>query len=280
MSVPRQHPCHINATLAHLPHQRLLGWPNRKYPSLSPSSLTTPTIISGPQPCSISFELGNFGNTSPAMPNHPIFSRPMMMMMLYISNIILNLKTGTVSTPRLSPDFQILQSHPSIRSLLHSRLPRKRDTHSYEDYRSLSKSKRKGYHNRQTAVVTDSSGTSPNSSSSTLIAADVETIVTQVLSRTNLHSSALSTTLGSPPSPNLPSRIMDVPNASPPAAPSSVPYKLKQSKNPPPLSLYKLDLPPRPTSSPPPASSPPPPVTPAVDSLPPETPAPSISSRI
>ncbi|GFZ14575.1 hypothetical protein Acr_24g0007650 [Actinidia rufa] len=255
------------------------------------------------------------------MPNHPIFLRPMMMMILCISSIKLNLKTRTVLTPRLSPDFQTLQSHPSIRFLLHSRLPRKygiiwlsgilqlmvpmstswdlsfitfisiqfeptwtcptyvaafyayrdrsrlrhflmafpldyehirasllhrhplptvgqalaklrseetrkkttvyqhsqpvlatpvwaplqppsqsirvpspkhmpsgsqkkycsfcrRDTHSYEDCRSRSKSKRKGYHNRQTAAVTDSSGPSPDSSSSTLTAADVETIVT------------------------------------------------------------------------------------------------------
>ncbi|GFS35873.1 hypothetical protein Acr_00g0042610 [Actinidia rufa] len=67
----------------------------------------------------------------------------------------------------------------------------RRDTHSYEDCHSRSKSKRKEYHNRQTAVVTDSSGPSPDSSSSTLTAADVETTVTQVLSRTNLHSSAL-----------------------------------------------------------------------------------------
>ncbi|GFY94798.1 hypothetical protein Acr_10g0001830 [Actinidia rufa] len=133
------------------------------------------------------------------------------------------------------------------------------DTHSYEDCCSRSKPKRKGYHNRQTAAVTDSSGPSPDSSSSTLTAADVETIVTQVLSRTNLHSSALSTTLdisktptpsglgrplftdpsldiilpvtspssaGSPPSPNLPSRIMDVPDVSPPAALPSVPCPL------------------------------------------------------
>ncbi|GFZ08801.1 ATPase E1-E2 type family protein [Actinidia rufa] len=137
----------------------------------------------------------------------------------------------------------------------------RRDTHSYEDCRSRSKPKHNGYHNRQTAAVTDSSGPSPDSSSSTLTAADVETIVTQVLSRTNLHSSAVSTTsdvkfsnisktptpsglgrplftdpsldiilpvtspssAGSPPSPNLPSRIMDVPNASLPAAPPSVP---------------------------------------------------------
>ncbi|GFS37568.1 phosphoenolpyruvate carboxylase family protein [Actinidia rufa] len=71
----------------------------------------------------------------------------------------------------------------------------RRDTHSYEDCLSRSKSKRKGYHNRQTAAVTNSSGPSPDSSSSTLTAADVETIVTQVLLCTNLHSSALSTTL-------------------------------------------------------------------------------------
>ncbi|GFS44400.1 hypothetical protein Acr_00g0090110 [Actinidia rufa] len=173
-----------------------------------------------------------------------------------------NLKTGTVSTPRLSPDFQTLQSliHPfalySIQdcqgsqtltdfynklsnlwnhlaqfepiwtcptdaaafyayrdrsrlhhflmalppnyehiraSLLHrhplptvgqalSKLKSEKycsDTHSYEDCHSRSKSKRKGYHNRQTAVVTDSSGPSPDSSSSTLTTADVETIVTQ-----------------------------------------------------------------------------------------------------
>ncbi|GFY88950.1 hypothetical protein Acr_06g0008900 [Actinidia rufa] len=62
--------------------------------------------------------------------------------------------------------------------------------------RSRFKSKCKGYHNRQTAAVIDSSRSSPDSSPSTLTAADVETIVTQVLSRTNLHSSALSTTSG------------------------------------------------------------------------------------
>ncbi|GFZ12664.1 hypothetical protein Acr_23g0010490 [Actinidia rufa] len=99
----------------------------------------------------------------------------------------------------------------------------RQDTHSYEDCRSRSKPKRKGYHNRQTAAVTNSSGPSPDSPSSTLTAADVETIVTQVLSRTNLHSSALSTTSGSPPSPSLSSRIMAAPDVSPPAAPPSVP---------------------------------------------------------
>ncbi|GFS32929.1 hypothetical protein Acr_00g0025430 [Actinidia rufa] len=75
----------------------------------------------------------------------------------------------------------------------------RRDTHSYEDHRSRSKPKRKGYHNRQTAAVTNSSGPSPDSLSSTLTTADVETIVTQVLSRTNLHSSTLSTTSGTLP---------------------------------------------------------------------------------
>ncbi|GFS32619.1 similar to AUTOPHAGY 6 [Actinidia rufa] len=98
----------------------------------------------------------------------------------------------------------------------------RRDTHSYEDCRSHLKPKRKGYHNRQTAAVTNSFGPSPDSPSSTLTTADVETIVTQVLSRTNLHSSALSTTSGSLPSPNLPSRIMAVPDVSQPAAPPSV----------------------------------------------------------
>ncbi|GFS43573.1 hypothetical protein Acr_00g0085840 [Actinidia rufa] len=134
--------------------------------------------------------------------------------------------------------------------------PSQRDTHSYEDCRSCLKPKRKGYHNRQTAAVTNSSGPSPDSPSSTLTAVDVETIVIQVLSRTNLHSSALSTTsdisktpppsglgrplftdpsldtilpvtspssAGSPPSPSLPSHIMAVPDVSPPAAPPSVP---------------------------------------------------------
>ncbi|GFY96679.1 hypothetical protein Acr_11g0009850 [Actinidia rufa] len=72
--------------------------------------------------------------------------------------------------------------------------PSQRDTHSYEDCRSRPKSKRKGYHNRQTAAVTDSSGPSPDSSSSTLTIVDVESIVTQVLSCTNIHSSVLSTT--------------------------------------------------------------------------------------
>ncbi|GFS41192.1 hypothetical protein Acr_00g0072940 [Actinidia rufa] len=75
----------------------------------------------------------------------------------------------------------------------------RRDTHSYEDCRSRSKPKRKGYHNRQTAAVTNSFGPSPDSPSSTLTTADVETIVTQVLSGTNLHSSALSTTSGTLP---------------------------------------------------------------------------------
>ncbi|GFY82341.1 hypothetical protein Acr_02g0005810 [Actinidia rufa] len=220
----------------------------------------------------------------------------LMMMILCISSINLNLKTRTMSTPRLSPDFQTLQSHPSIRFLLHSRLPRKygiiwlsgqtltdfynklsnlwdhltqfeptwtcpTDAAAFYAYRDLSRlrhflialppdyehirvsllychpfptvgqalaelrsevtrkktmvyqhsqpvletpvwaplqlpsqsirSKCKGYHNRQTAAVTNSSGSSPDSSSSTLIVADVETIVTEVLSRTNLHSSLL-----------------------------------------------------------------------------------------
>ncbi|GFY81399.1 hypothetical protein Acr_01g0012080 [Actinidia rufa] len=48
-----------------------------------------------------------------------------MMMILCISSIKLTLKTGTVSTPILSPDFQTHQSHLSIRFLLLSRLPRK-----------------------------------------------------------------------------------------------------------------------------------------------------------
>ncbi|GFS39824.1 hypothetical protein Acr_00g0065110 [Actinidia rufa] len=99
----------------------------------------------------------------------------------------------------------------------------RRDTHSYEDCRSRPRSKHnKGYHNRQIAAVTDSSGPSSDSSSSTLTAADVETRVTQVLSRTNIHSSALSTTSGSPPSPSPPSPILPVPDASPSAAPPSV----------------------------------------------------------
>ncbi|GFY93540.1 hypothetical protein Acr_08g0019360 [Actinidia rufa] len=406
---------HISARATSAPRQLLC----RKSPRLSPSSSTTPTIVSGPPPCSVSLELGNFGNISPAMLNHPIFSRPMMMMILCISSIKLTLKTGTVSTPRLSPGSLTHQSPPSIRFFtpfetakevwdylaeryssvdggnestswdlsfitfvstqvrlllifttkcqiygiiwpssnllgpvplmlllfmptetdlvsatfswlffrimsvygllffiaIHSlqlvkllpnsdlrRLARRlwfisilslfwphlsgphynhhlslfgvsssknmpsgsqkqycsfcrRDTHSYEDCRSRSKPKRKGYHNRQTAAVTNSSGPSPDSPSSTLTVADVETIVTQVLSRTNLHSSALSTTseisktpppsglgrplftdpsldiilpvtspspAGSPPSPSLPSRIMAVPDVSPPAAPPSV----------------------------------------------------------
>ncbi|GFZ05827.1 nuclear pore anchor [Actinidia rufa] len=144
----------------------------------------------------------------------------------------------------------------------------RRDTHSYEDYRSRSKSKRKGYHNRQTAAVTESSGPSLNSSSSTLTAANVETIVTQdprtkktigtghkvgrLFELESLHaphwsiaaasSSSSHVSFGlwhsrldiilpvtspsfasSPPSPNPPSRIMDIPNASSPVAPPSVP---------------------------------------------------------
>ncbi|GFS38311.1 hypothetical protein Acr_00g0056760 [Actinidia rufa] len=64
----------------------------------------------------------------------------------------------------------------------------RRDTHSYEDCRSRSKSKCKGYHNRQTAAaVTDSFGPSLDSSSSTFTAADVETIVTQVLHLQQIH---------------------------------------------------------------------------------------------
>ncbi|GFS42923.1 hypothetical protein Acr_00g0082600 [Actinidia rufa] len=132
----------------------------------------------------------------------------------------------------------------------------RRDTHSYEDYRSRSKSKRKGYHNRQTTAVIDSFGPSPDSSSSTLTAVDVETIVTQdprmgktigtshkvghLFKLESLHAPHRSVTaassssshvsfglwhsrLGSPPSPNPPSRIMDVPNASSLAAPPSIP---------------------------------------------------------
>ncbi|GFZ12935.1 hypothetical protein Acr_23g0013200 [Actinidia rufa] len=49
----------------------------------------------------------------------------------------------------------------------------RRDTHSYEDCRSCLKPKRKGYHNRQTAAVTNSSGLSPDSPSSTLTTVDV-----------------------------------------------------------------------------------------------------------
>ncbi|GFS37625.1 hypothetical protein Acr_00g0053130 [Actinidia rufa] len=116
----------------------------------------------------------------------------------------------------------------------------RRDTHSYEDCRSRSKPKRKGYHNRQTAAVTNSSGPSPDSPSSTLTAADVETIVTQKFSKTPPPSGlgrplfidpSLDIILpvtspspaGSPPSPSLPSRIMAVPDVSPPTAPPSVP---------------------------------------------------------
>ncbi|GFS32831.1 hypothetical protein Acr_00g0024920 [Actinidia rufa] len=57
----------------------------------------------------------------------------------------------------------------------------RRDTHSYEDCRSRLKSKHKGHHNHQTAAITYSIWPSPDSSSSTLTAAEVETIVTQVL---------------------------------------------------------------------------------------------------
>ncbi|GFY87966.1 hypothetical protein Acr_05g0016050 [Actinidia rufa] len=64
----------------------------------------------------------------------------------------------------------------------------RRDTHSYEDYRSRPKSKCKGYHNRQTAAVIDSFGPSPDSSSSsTLTTADVKIIVTQVLHLHQVH---------------------------------------------------------------------------------------------
>ncbi|GFZ19774.1 hypothetical protein Acr_28g0004790 [Actinidia rufa] len=118
----------------------------------------------------------------------------------------------------------------------------RRDTHSYEDCRSRSKPKRKGYHNRQTAAVTNSSGPSPDSPSSTLTAADVETIVTQFseisktpppsgLGRPLFTDPSLDIILpvtspspaGSPPSSSLPSRIMAVPDVSPPTAPPSVP---------------------------------------------------------
>ncbi|GFS40252.1 hypothetical protein Acr_00g0067400 [Actinidia rufa] len=98
----------------------------------------------------------------------------------------------------------------------------RRDTHSYEECRSRSKSKRKSHYNRQNATVTDSIGLS-DSISSTLTTADVETIVAQVLSRTNIHSSAFSTTSGSVSSS---SRTMDIPNASPPAAPPFAPSPL------------------------------------------------------
>ncbi|PSS35073.1 Transcription corepressor like [Actinidia chinensis var. chinensis] len=54
----------------------------------------------------------------------------------------------------------------------------RQDTYSYEDYRSRLKSRCKGYHNRQTTAVTDSTGSSYDSSSSTFTVADVETIVT------------------------------------------------------------------------------------------------------
>ncbi|GFY93773.1 hypothetical protein Acr_09g0002190 [Actinidia rufa] len=126
------HHCHVSATSATLPrqqplpHQRLLGWLNRKCPNLFPSSLTNPTIVSGPQPCSGSSGLGNFGNTSPAVSNHPIFPRPTMTrMMICMLSFNLSLKTGIVSTPRLSLGSQTHQSLPSTRSLLHSRLPKK-----------------------------------------------------------------------------------------------------------------------------------------------------------
>ncbi|GFZ01374.1 hypothetical protein Acr_14g0010090 [Actinidia rufa] len=54
------------------------------------------------------------------------------------------------------------------------------DNHSYEDCRSRNKNRRKGSYNRQTAAVINSTGSSPDSAS-TLTAADVETIVIQVL---------------------------------------------------------------------------------------------------
>ncbi|GFY93774.1 hypothetical protein Acr_09g0002200 [Actinidia rufa] len=321
------HHCHVSATSATLPrqqplpHQRLLGWLNRKCPNLFPSSLTNPTIVSGPQPCSGSSGLGNFGNTSPAVSNHPIFPRPTMtrmMICMLISSIHsplysirdcqrsmglfgeryssvdganeyqlslelhhLRFDSGQTLTEfynkmsnlwnhlaqfeptwtcplmlllflptetdlgsanflmALLTDYEhirasLLHRHPlptvgqalaELRSeetrkktmvYQHSqpvlatpvwapppppsssqpvRVPSsknipsgsqkkycsfcRRDTHSYEDCRSRPRSKRKGYHNRQTAAVTDSSGPSPDSSSSTLTAADVETIVTQ-----------------------------------------------------------------------------------------------------
>ncbi|GFY95266.1 hypothetical protein Acr_10g0006510 [Actinidia rufa] len=118
----------------------------------------------------------------------------------------------------------------------------RRDTYSYEDCRSRPKSKRKSYHNRQTSAVTDSSGLSPNSSSSsTLTATNVKTIVTQFsdISKTPTPSGlgrplftdpsldiilpvTSPSSAGSPFSPSPPSRIMDVPNASPPAALPSI----------------------------------------------------------
>ncbi|GFY93953.1 hypothetical protein Acr_09g0003990 [Actinidia rufa] len=62
----------------------------------------------------------------------------------------------------------------------------RRDTHSYEECRSRSKSKRKSHYNHQTAAVTNSTGPS-DSVSSTLTTVDVETIVAQVLSCTNIY---------------------------------------------------------------------------------------------
>ncbi|GFS35017.1 hypothetical protein Acr_00g0037360 [Actinidia rufa] len=320
------------------------GWPSRKSPSLSPSSSTTPTIVSGPQPCSVSLKAQKLWKyiTGDAQPPH--FSETdddddddtlhiqyqtqledwdsvNSKIITWFSNTSVS-SIHSLFTPfetakevwdylakryssvdganeyqlglelhhlrfdsdrsrlrhflmALPPDYEhirasFLHRHPLLTvgqalAELRSEETRKktmvyqhsqpkqycsfcrRDTHSYEDCRSSLKPKRKGYHNRQTAAITNSSGPSPDSPSSTLTAADVETIVTQVLSRTNLHSSALSTTsdisktsppsglgrplftdpsldiilpvtspssAGSPPSPSLPSRIMTVPDVS------------------------------------------------------------------
>ncbi|GFS34066.1 hypothetical protein Acr_00g0032050 [Actinidia rufa] len=121
----------------------------------------------------------------------------------------------------------------------------RRDSYSYEDCCSRLKSRRKGYHNRQTAAITDSIGPSPDSSSSTLTAADVEAIVIQEdVKFSDISKTPTSSGLGrplfidssldiilpvtSPPSesslssPSLTSHTMEVSNVSPSAAPPYV----------------------------------------------------------
>ncbi|GFY85609.1 hypothetical protein Acr_04g0003470 [Actinidia rufa] len=102
VSAPRQRHVSTRTTSARVPRQRHDG-PAGSLPAYlhHPRRFQLSSLVLRHAAFPSSSE--NFGNISPAMLNHPIFPRPMMMMILCISSIKLTLKTGTVSTPRLSP---------------------------------------------------------------------------------------------------------------------------------------------------------------------------------
>ncbi|GFS41544.1 hypothetical protein Acr_00g0075010 [Actinidia rufa] len=171
-------------------------------PPLAKNNLTTTTYVQNPQAYtgfSPSSPSSSYSWPSPCLAQIRVDSQEDYDLSSSLSNYFGHTFLGTTTTiiQSIQPTLVGPKTIPSGSQKKYYNFCR-RDNHSYEDCRSCYKPKRKGYYNRHTATVTNSIEPSPDfTSSSTLITADVETIVTQVLSRTNIQSSALSTTLGS-----------------------------------------------------------------------------------